>query len=1246
MIGDNYRVERELGHGGMATVYLCTDIRNGQQAAVKVLRPELGGVVTRERFFREIEFASELDHPRIPKVRDAGVTAGIPFYAMEYIEGESLRERLRRDGHFPVSEVARIAREIAKPMSYAHARGIIHRDVKPENVLLRGDDVFVLDFGVARAIIGSAGERLTRTGITVGTPAYMSPEQVTAEKTLDYRSDIYSLGCVVYEMLGGAPPFKGATPQVLMSSRFTTPPPSLRSLQPDIPESVERTVARAMARVPAQRWDSAEEFAAALEPDGGSSDEVDTGDHDTLFETLRASFAESYEIKEEIKGGGMSRLFLAVDRALNRRVVIKILPPDLVSPMMLARFNRESEVTAKLQHPHILPVISAGIRDGLVHYIMPFIEGESLRGRLEREGALPIGDATRLLREVTDALSYAHRQGIIHRDIKPANILLQDGHAVLADFGIAGALTGDTAEPGTRLTGLGMSLGTVGYMAPEQALGGSDVDARADIYAVGVVGYEMFAGNPPFIGNTDQEILVAHLTRDVPPLADVRPDAPAAVSLALMKAMQKDAAARFQTAAEFRDAIDAVISTPIETGRVTRPPIDRERVSPGVSQKWMMAAVAVAIAVAGGLWLRFRPVDAPGEAVTIAIAPFNTPTSDLTLWREGMVDVLARNLDGAGPLRTVSPALSIRDFPQNADRKAASELGKRVNAQYVVFGTIVGSARDSVRARAHLLNVAEDRVIDFDPSDATVEKLASKLTLLALDALRMNGHRIGAVRQSSFGSSSIDAMRAFLQGEQFYRRTSWDSASAAYARAVAFDTTFAIALRRTAQVTAWQRNGSDSAARAFRLKAGARNHGLSPRDSLLVSSDSLSASLAAMSLDTLNWRMARRLFATVNQAATLYPDDPEVWYAVGEARFHHGFGSPVNVTERETLQAFQKAIALDPAFAPAYVHAIELSFTLDGAGEGRKYTRDYLALKPTDKEADAIRIVDLVASSDGRLGANDATLDRTSSDVLIAAWYPIRRWPDTSATALRLLEALARRPRSSPSHDADSVRLWNFMPLELAYRGRLSESYLALGNRPWRLFVELALLGGIPRDTVLNVARAWSAQKLPQAYFALPLFAESRLTNEISTLAARAEAEGRSGDAVQRRASRYRLDASRAYLALANGDTAGALKRFSALPDTLCIACYVDRLTTARLLDRSGNPGRAEALLNQRLNTLITPMEILIAFERAGISQRLGHREAAIEGYRRVVDAWSNGDAVLKSRVDVAAAALRQMGRP
>jgi serine/threonine-protein kinase len=204
---------------------------------------------------------------------------------------------------------------------------------------------------------------------------------------------------------------------------------------------------------------------------------------DNLIDILRGSFADSYRVENEMRGGGMSRLFMATDLALNRRVVIKILPPDLTSDMMIARFRRESEVTAHLQHPNILPIITAGAREGLMYYIMPFIAGEALRDRLRRDKQLPIADSVRILCEVASALSYAHKQGVIHRDIKPENILLQDGHAILADFGIAAALTLPGETPHSRITRTGMSMGTVGYMAPEQSLGGT-VDHRADIYAL------------------------------------------------------------------------------------------------------------------------------------------------------------------------------------------------------------------------------------------------------------------------------------------------------------------------------------------------------------------------------------------------------------------------------------------------------------------------------------------------------------------------------------------------------------------------------------------------------------------------------------------------------------------------------------------------------------------------------------------------------------------------------------------
>jgi serine/threonine-protein kinase len=1086
----------------------------------------------------------------------------------------------------------------------------------------------------------------------------MSPEQAVGNRDLDSRSDIYGLACVLYELLAGVPPFEGPTPQVLIARRFAYAPKPIREHRPEVPTSVERALIKALDREPENRYATATEFGEAIKlpTEGGigpatasEAAKVFSAETENLLARLRTIFENHYRVEDELPGGGMSRLFVATDIELGRKVVIKILPPEMMSPMMLARFKRESEVTARLQHPHILPVISAGVKEGLVHYVMPFVEGESLRKRLKREAQLPISDATKILREVVDALAYAHGKGIIHRDIKPENILIQDGHAVLADFGIAAALAGGGTEPGDRLTRTGMSLGTVGYMAPEQSLGEKTVDGRSDIYAVGIVGYEMFAGKPPFTGETDHQILVAHLTREAPPLDEFRQDAPPEVTEAIAKALEKDPNNRFQTAAEFRDALTVTVVPG------TQPSIKRAlwvRKFRRLHRKWKIAipAVLVVALVAIGTFLwKARPTSAPGQYVTIAVAPFNVPSSSLSLWREGMVDVLARNLDGLGPLRTVSPTLSIRGFAGTADVTAATELARRTKARYAIFGTLVGASNASVTLRGTLVDTENEKA---DPwmyavSDSTPEAAAGKFTVAVLDELKKS-HTIGAVRQSSFGSSNVEAVRAFLQGEQFFRRTAWQSAASAYAHAISFDSSMAIALRRSAQVAGWQRNANDSMARAFWLKAGALNKGLSPRDSLLLLSDSLSATLAPLPSDSMNWQMLKRLFETVNDAASRYPDDPEVWFAVGEARFHLGYGSPANITERQALEAFDKAIALDSAFAPAYIHSVELGFNLDGAEAGRRYMSSYLRLNPTEQEAEGIKIVDRLTAPGGSSTVADSVLDHTSSDAMMAAFFTVRRWPDPGQTAVRLLEALKRRPRGSPTFASDSLQVWNFLPSELAYRGRLREAYEAMGNRPSRIFVAVAILGGIPADTLAVLLPRWVASGRPEAYTAMPLLAERHDDASLRFLINRANAESRVGSEIARRGARYRALSAQAYLSLAKRDTATAIKHFAALPDTLCIACYVDRLYRARLLATRGRQEQEQAanLLGERLNTIITPIEVLMAFERGRVAAKLGRRDDALRAYGLVAAAWSTGDPVLQPFVAEAKRESANLGGP
>jgi eukaryotic-like serine/threonine-protein kinase len=264
-LGDRYRFDRELGRGGMATVFLVHDLRHKRPVALKVLHPESAHTLGPERFQREIETVARLQHPHILPVHDSGETSGQLWFTMPFVEGESLRDRLRRDPQLPVEMALRIATDAARGLQYAHEHGVIHRDIKPENLLLTKDgSTLVADFGIARAL-SAGGERLTETGMSVGTPTYMSPEQAAGDRIIDARTDVYSLGTVLYEMLAGEPPFTGATAQTVIAKRFSGEVPRVRHVRPSVPASVEQAITRALAPVAADRFASAAEFARALE---------------------------------------------------------------------------------------------------------------------------------------------------------------------------------------------------------------------------------------------------------------------------------------------------------------------------------------------------------------------------------------------------------------------------------------------------------------------------------------------------------------------------------------------------------------------------------------------------------------------------------------------------------------------------------------------------------------------------------------------------------------------------------------------------------------------------------------------------------------------------------------------------------------------------------------------------------------------------------------------------------------------
>jgi eukaryotic-like serine/threonine-protein kinase len=329
-----------------------------------------------------------------------------------------------------------------------------------------------------------------------------------------------------------------------------------------------------------------------------------------LRERLQSTLGGAYMLERELGGGGMSRVFVATETALGRRVVVKVLPPEMAAGLSSERFAREILLAARLQHPHVVPVLAAGSWDGVPFYTMPFVEGESLRAHLRRAGALSVPHALRVLRDVARALAYAHRQGVVHRDVKPDNVLLSDGSALVTDFGVAKALDdaldgcggleaeafdGDVGESGGGLTSVGPVVGTPAYVAPEQAAGDASADYRVDVYAFGAMAYELLTGAPPFAGRSPRAMVTAHMVEAPRPVSERRPDVPPPLARLVMRCLEKQPARRPRSAEELLRALDS-LAAPL--GRRARRLLVRR------AARWarsVLAATAVAAVGAASL---------------------------------------------------------------------------------------------------------------------------------------------------------------------------------------------------------------------------------------------------------------------------------------------------------------------------------------------------------------------------------------------------------------------------------------------------------------------------------------------------------------------------------------------------------------------------------------------------------------------------------------------------------------------
>jgi serine/threonine-protein kinase len=623
-----------------------------------------------------------------------------------------------------------------------------------------------------------------------------------------------------------------------------------------------------------------------------------------LRERLQRVLGDQYRLGRELGRGGMGVVYDATDTALERRVAIKAVHPELSHhDAIVRRFLAEARMIAKLRHPSIVTVHAAGGGDGLLYYVMDQVPGESLRERLRRQPQLPVDEVRRLTAQLASALDTAGRAGLVHRDVKPENILLDaaSGRALLADFGIARAME-QTPTSDVPTTGEGLAVGTPTYMSPEQAAG-EGVDARSDLYALGVVAYEMLAGQPPFAGGT-RVVVSKHLSERPTPIVKLRPDCPPALADAVHRALEKNPDARWQTGDAFRAALES------------RAPSVRRR------RGRLVAAAAAAAALAlGAVGLgRLRPEGPPAGVNprhSLLVLPFvNLRGDSASAWlRDGSVSMLSLTLAQWNDLHVVVPERvhDLLEAERVGDDGAiglaeARRIARRAGVWTVVLGSFERSA-DSLRLVARVVDVASGAEVDRATADGVASADARALfDELAAQVLDLTGAptdvRVGVTAATT---RSVEAYRGFLKGSDHLNHWNLVDAERAFREALAHDSTFGLAYYKLALTRGWLVGAQDSISMDAITRAELNGTPLPWRERMMIRAYRL----------FLENRMfeARALY---QQLIAKDAADVDAWYGLGDAWFHDTMPPPARFTP--SLRAFKRALALDPGYALAFEH--------------------------------------------------------------------------------------------------------------------------------------------------------------------------------------------------------------------------------------------------------------------------------------------------------------------------------------
>ena len=949
---------------------------------------------------------------------------------------------------------------------------------------------------------------------------------------------------------------------------------------------------------------------------------------------LAGALGPGYRIEKEL-GGGMSRVFLAEELALGRRVVVKVLAPELAAGVSGERFRREVQLAARLQHPHIVPLLAAGQSGDLLYYIMPFIEGESLRHRLARDGELPIADAVRLIRDITDALAYAHGRGVVHRDIKPENVLLSERHALVADFGIAKAIevgqVGGRDSQGTALTSVGFTIGTPAYMAPEQALADPATDHRADLYSLGVVAYEMLAGRAPFRGSTSQELISAHVATAPESLLQQRPACPPAVAALIMRCLEKRPADRPQSAEVVLQALDTA-STPT-AGTVVLPTADPEaRTQRLTLTRRIAAAAALVVAVLAGLQLSgalgTRSLVAEGmlaERERVIIADFDNRTADSTLGL-AVTEAFRVDLSQSPLIRPLTPEQvgdvlqrMRRDSVPALDYELSREVAAREGVRVVVAGEVSRVGGGYV-VGARLVETATGNVLAAFRESAdgpgsiihAVDRVSKQLRGRIGESLRETR---AAPPLERVTTGSLDALRAYSQALQASRRGDYDRNVPLLEEAIRLDSTFASAWR--ALGIALGNTGQDPRRRVHAVATAYRLRGrLTERERLFVEATYYG----------LLGNQREREVAAYQRMLELNPEDASALNNL--ALVHHARGEP-----EKALPLYRRAYEHNPS-SIGFINLVEVLYDLGDSTRGDSVLRVWQATFPHDIALPVHQA--MIAAVRGQYDSSAAIFERLRSayaESRMVRLNTARAHGDLARLQGRLTEAyrhaVAAARERYPAASGDTLT-------KLVTGFERGADEIALLEQPARGLSRLrAVMEGGALQQVDPIDRPYLEAAYLYARAGRPELARQALAARLQALDVDSMFGPLSPDRYE---YNYRKEIE-ANIAAAEGRVAEALRLLRETGDTSPHRPWA-LSDIGRIHDAAGQPDSALTAYELYLSsTALQRIELdardlaRVLFRSAELLEARGESAAAAERYGRFIALWRNADPELQPRV-------------